>query len=92
MSLSNFFEQVSVIVTAYDETKKLEFGFIPERIIVTFVSGTGPVFFSFNGDEDHGVVGSSPFVTDRDLYPISRNEIWLKGTAGDEIVQVTAWA
>lgn len=91
MSLSNFFQSVAVDVTVYGDEKKLEFGFIPERIIVTFVSGTGPVLFSFNGTEDHGEVGAAPITGERDLYPMSRNEMWLKGT-GNEVVHVTAWA
>lgn len=92
MSVSNFFQAVSVSVTAYGDGLKLQFGFIPEFIVVSFVSGTGPVEFSFNGDEDHGQVGNptSGYVLTMDMK-ISRNEMWLKGGAGDEVVNVTAW-
>jgi len=93
MSVSNHFQAVSVTALTYGDSVKVLIGFLPEHIRISFISGTGPVEYSFNGTEDHGRVGDPTAGNDKVIdMQIGRNEIWLKGAAGDEVVNVTAWA
>ncbi len=94
MSIGNFFKVEVLTVTAYEDGQKLEFGFIPEHIRIEITAGDGPIYYSFNGSDDHGCVGSTTLNGFFGFIQmlISRNEIWLRGTLGTETVTVIAWA
>ena len=89
----NKFEILTAITNAtYGDSKKVEVGFTPEQILIHIRVGTNPIYFSFGGGEDHGVIGTTGGYIQSIQQDVSRNEIWFRGGSGDEVVQVWAWA
>jgi hypothetical protein len=90
MGFPIFYNAVTSITnSAYNDTVKSSFGFTSETIVVHYRSGSNPISFSFNGAEDHGVIGGSAgFIQTIVLQPFQAHEIWLKGGTGDEIVEI----
>lgn len=87
-----FYQAVSVTAkgTTWKDSEKKEFDFMAEKITVHFVSGTGPVEISFNGHDLHGELGGGKLTT-LELHDMMASGIWVRG-AGDEVLQVWAWA
>ena len=61
----------------YPDVAQAKFGFNSSRIVINFISGTGPVTFSFNGVSDDGVVGGTGNPTEIESF-INTNQVWLK--------------
>jgi hypothetical protein len=77
----------------YDDDHKYPLKLQSSSFSITFRSGTSPIFYSFNGSDDHGVVSDLPgYLQVKILEPWVTNQFWLKGGTGDEIVEVEARA
>ncbi len=75
----------------YDDSHVYAFGFQSNTVQIHFRSGTGPIYYSFNGTDDHGVLNNATgFVQTQVLEPFQANRLWLRGGDGTEIVEITA--
>jgi len=77
--------------SGYNDTKKYEFDFTSKMVQLHLKSGTGPIYYSFNGSVDHGVLGLTPGdIQTQCLEPHRANRVWLRGGDGTELVDITA--
>lgn len=92
MSLPMFFESATGVSNAgYVTTKKYEFGFTSRMVQLLFKSGTGPIYYSFNGNEDHGILNDIPgSIQKQILEPFNTNRVYLRGGDGTEIIEISA--
>lgn len=92
MSLPMFFVSATGVSNAvYNDTKKYNFGFASRMVQLLFKSGTGPIYYSFNGSDDHGVLNNvAGSIQKQILEPFRTNRVWLRGGDGTEIVEITA--
>jgi len=76
----------------YNDNDVVEFGFMSVAVQLNFRSGTDPVYFSFNGKDDSGVlhVAGGDYRQNQTFKPLRTNKVWFRGASGDEIVEVTA--
>lgn len=75
----------------YDDDHRYQFGFSSNAIQIHFRSGTGPIFYSFDGQNDHGELNNlAGSIQTQVLQPFRANQIWLRGGDGTEIVEVYA--
>lgn len=88
-----FYDKITVEAkgTKWADAEKQNLGLTSNNVILSFVSGTGPVEFSFNGTDLHGEIGASGQPDSITLNAYKTNEIWLRGAVGDEEVQIWAW-
>ena len=75
------------------DAKQMQIGFAARNIRVRYISGTIPIFFSFNGSDDSGEVGFSMGRSDVELFRdiTSVNSIHFRGGDGTEVISVEAW-
>lgn len=78
--------------SAFVDGQKLTFGFTSKNVRLDFSTGTGPVFFSFDGSNVHGRIGGTGFPDNITFNDFMTNEVWLRSATGSEVVLVTAWA
>ncbi len=83
-------EITSISNAAYDDTAYVKLGFTAGWVQIHFVSGNDPIYFSFNGSENHGVVHDATKELQVTSIPVWTNEIWFKGGTGNEIIRYTA--
>lgn len=77
------YEGVSVSSGAYVSSARIQFGFDADTIILYNATDSAKVFFSFNGADDHGLVGSSANnFNPRTLHLKSEKDIWLRLDSG----------
>ena len=87
-----FYDKITVqIGSAYSDDGRTTFGLQSKKVKLDFITGTGPVFFSFNGSTDHGEIGGPGLPESVDLPDFAANEIWFRSAGGGETVQVWAW-
>lgn len=89
-----FYDSVSVEVAgaSWADAEKQDFTFPANTLIINFVSGTGPVQFSLDGQNLHGEIGGvgQPDSISMTFRDFGVSNVWIRG-AGDEDVQVWAW-
>lgn len=98
MSSPAFFKSFDAIVNQADYTEDASafsgFGMHTTGggVRITHLGGGGDIFFSFTGQEDHGVVSPSGR-TEIILEGVRANQIYLRSVAGtgSETVEVSAW-
>jgi len=92
MSLPMFHEIATGGANAtYDDTNQYLFDFTSRMVQLHFQSGTGPIYYSFNGSVDHGVLNDTPgSIQLQCLEPHRANRVWLRGGDGTELVEITA--
>ena len=92
MSLRGFFELVTGKTNSeYGDSVRYKFGFISSYLQLHYRSGTNPIYYSFNGSEDHGVLDNAIGSIQTQIFgDFSTNEIWLRGGSGDEAVEIIA--
>ncbi|MCK5019293.1 MAG: hypothetical protein KAS32_19695 [Candidatus Peribacteraceae bacterium] len=83
-------EITSISNAAYDDVAYVQLGFTAGWIQIHFVSGNSPIYFSFNGSEDHGLVHDAANELQATTIPIVTNEIWFRGGTGNEVIRYTA--
>lgn len=91
--MPQFYEDVSVGAAATDwqDSEKVEIGFVSDNIILHFHSGTGPVEISFDGKNVHGELNGAGEITTLEMPGLRTDSVWFRGT-GNEEVQIFAWA
>lgn len=62
----------------YPDPAQAIWDFQGRKTTIRFISGTGPVTFSLNGVDDHGVVGGTGGPVEVELEAVTRS-IWFKG-------------
>ena len=95
MSADVYFEEKTTIDNSnYDDDHKYVLGNKSSTSwSILYKSGTSPIFFSFDGTEDAGVVSDLPgYHQFQLLEPWVTTTFWLRGGTGDEIVEITARA
>lgn len=93
-NLTFFRDEITGISNAgYVDTKQMQFGFSAGNVRVRYISGTIPIFFSFNGADDSGEVGFSMGRSDVELFRDIRSvhTIHFRGGDGTETLSVEAW-
>lgn len=92
MSLRGYWESVTGMTNAgYDDDNRYGFGFTSDFFQIHYKSGTNPIYYSFNGSEDHGILDNAVgSIQTQILDSFRANEVWLKGGSGDEIIEITA--
>ena len=92
MSIRGYFEvKTGVSNSAYDDDHKYDFGFESSYLQLHYRSGTSPIYYSFNGSEDHGMLDDAiGFIRTQILNSFHTNEVWLRGGSGDEVVEIIA--
>lgn len=89
------FDNVTNTANYSDDTDSFSgFGFHSTAggVRITHLGGGGDIFFSFTGQEDHGVVSPSGR-TEVILEGLRVNQVYLRAAAGAgaEVVEVAAW-
>lgn len=92
-NLAFFREEITGISSAaYGDTKLFQFGFQARNVRIRYVSGSDPIFFSFNGADDSGKVGLSAGMPTEELFrELVTNVIYFRGGDGTEVIAVEAW-
>jgi hypothetical protein len=94
MSADSYFEVITGIDNAtYDDDHKYDLGRMSSFWSILFKGGTDPIYYSFDGKNDSGVVSDlAGYLQYQSLEPWVTNTFWLRGGTGDETVEVTARA
>ena len=92
MSLAGFWQEITGKTNSnYDDDNVVEFGFSASFLQIHYVSGTNPIYYSFNGSEDHGkLYDSVGSIQTQMLNNVRQNKVWFRGGSGDEIIEVKA--
>lgn len=93
MSIKCHFETYSLgaAIAAYnDTTGAFAFGFTASTVIINYRNGGAPLFFSFDGSEDHGILFNSSGYMKAIEMNIRTNRIWVRG--GDAATVLDIWA
>jgi hypothetical protein len=92
MSSDVYFEEITgVSNSTYDDNHKYVIGRSSKYWSILFKNGTNPIYYSFDGTEDAGVVSDLPgYLQFKSLEPWVTNVFYLRGGTGDEIVEVEA--
>ena len=92
MSIRGYFQLVTGKTNSdYGDDVKYEFGFPSGYVQLHYRSGTNPIYYSFNGSEDHGVLDNAiGSIQTQMLSDFCTGEIWLRGGSGDEAVEIIA--
>jgi len=76
---------------SYVDDNVVEIDFTSIVLQLNYRTGANPVYFSFNGTDDHGVLaGAGGYRKEQTLDPLRVNKIWFRGGSGAEVIEVTA--
>ena len=78
--------------STYNDTQKIEFGFMAHRISLHYRSGTNPVNFSINGSDTTVQLGDDTNLIQSYEIVEPTTELWYMGGAGDEVIEIMASA
>lgn len=82
---------LAATIPAYNDTTGLfAFGFTASTVVLNFRSGGAPVFFSFDGTQDHGVLYDALGYMKAIELNLRTNRIWVRG--GDATTVLDIWA
>ena len=92
MTLPMFFESATGISNAiYGVAKRYQFGFVSGMVQLLFKSGTGPIYYSFDGTNDHGILNNTAgSIQKQILEPFNTARVYLRGGDGTEIIEISA--
>lgn len=78
----------------YGDDHRYQFGFLAKTVQIHYESGTGPIYYSFNGEDDHGILDNiTGAIETQVLQPIRAATVYLRRDAtgdGSEVVQIMA--
>jgi hypothetical protein len=92
MSINIDFKKVTGITeSTYEDSGKTSFGVaVPNSFQIHYASGSNSIYYSFDGKDDHGVVGNDGGqIQTQIIEPFNSNEVWLRGGTGDEVIHLT---
>lgn len=92
MSLKSFWtlEAFAGAIANYGD-KKISWGFTSHRIILNYRAGGATVYFSFDGVEDHGEIGSAAgMIRTLEFSEFRTQKIFLRG--GDAATEIEVYA
>lgn len=84
-------EVTGISNSTYGDSSRIQFGFQSHLILINHRSGTNPIYFSFNGQDDHGVLHSGDGYIKSIEVPVVSSVIWFRGGTGDEIMDLFAF-
>ena len=92
MGLRGYFNEVTGKTNSgYDDDNYHKFGFQSSLVQLHYRLGTNPIYYSFNGSEDHGVLNNvAGSIQTQILNDFEANEVWFRGGSGDEEIEVIA--
>ena len=90
--MANYYEEITV-KTTYALDGGHDFGFLAKGVRFELTSGAGPVTLSFDGTNDHGILGPSGTRAMSVQLAPGRfgSRAYLASAAGGETVGVWAW-
>lgn len=90
---SRFQLDVDINVAAYPINPQFNFGFAASSFVLVNKTGTGEIFYSFDGHATHGALGTMGTPDNSKIFDFRReHKVWCRHDGLDQLVRVEAWA